>query len=174
MLDNFFCVLNKKCFWNLTEETFLQSLRINIHQLLFFRLKEVIPSVCAKDNVTQLDIILEAIRYIDSLKNRLADRIENGEVDLVKVPIDSLKEWIDDEHNFSNFPSCWLDLIRPVMFRRKPEMTSFLHYNHGQSNVQNQFKWMRTVKLSYTTHQCDFKNTICKFEFSSDFHWVLQ
>jgi len=56
------------------------------------RLKEVIPSVCAKDNVTQLDIILEAIRYIDSLKNRLADRIENGEVDLVKVPIDSLKE----------------------------------------------------------------------------------
>ena len=76
----------------MTEETFLQSLRINIHQLLFFRLKEVIPSVCAKDNVTQLDIILEAIRYIDSLKNRLADRIENGEVDLVKVPIDSLKE----------------------------------------------------------------------------------
>ena len=48
--------------------------------------------MCAKDNVTQLDIILEAIRYIDSLKNRLADRIENGEVDLVKVPIDSLKE----------------------------------------------------------------------------------
>ena len=46
----------------------------------------------AKDNVTQLDIILEAIRYIDSLQNRLADKIENGEVDLVKVPIDSLKE----------------------------------------------------------------------------------
>ena len=52
----------------------------------------MIPSVSAKDNVTQLDIILEAIRYIDSLQNRLADKIENGEVDLVKVPIDSLKE----------------------------------------------------------------------------------
>ena len=46
----------------------------------------------AKDNVTQLDIILEAIRYIDSLQNKLADKLENGDVELVKVPIDSLKE----------------------------------------------------------------------------------
>ena len=50
-----------------------------------FRLKELIPSVSAKDNVTQLDIILEAIRYIDSLQNRLADKLENGEIELVPV-----------------------------------------------------------------------------------------
>ena len=52
---------------------------------IFFRLKELIPSVSAKDNVTQLDIILEAIRYIDSLQHRLADKIENGDLELVQV-----------------------------------------------------------------------------------------
>ena len=50
------------------------------------------PSVSAKDNVTQLDIILEAIRYIDSLQNRLADKIENGEIELLKVPVKKFKE----------------------------------------------------------------------------------
>ena len=33
-----------------------------------FRLKELVPSVCVKDNVSQLDVILEAIRYIASLQ----------------------------------------------------------------------------------------------------------
>lgn len=50
------------------------------------------PSVSAKDNVTQLDIILEAIRYIDSLQNRLADKLENGDIELVQVPVNNLKE----------------------------------------------------------------------------------
>ena len=44
------------------------------------RLQGLIPSVAAKDNVTHLDIILEAIRYIDSLKDKLADKIEKGEI----------------------------------------------------------------------------------------------
>ena len=57
-----------------------------------FRLKELVPSVSAKDNVTQLDIILEAIRYIDSLQNRLADKLENGDIELVQVPVNNLKE----------------------------------------------------------------------------------
>ena len=50
------------------------------------------PSVSAKDNVTQLDIILEAIRYIDSLQNRLADKLENGDIELVQVPVNNLNE----------------------------------------------------------------------------------
>ena len=67
----------------------------------FCRLKELIPSVSAKDNVTQLDIILEAIRYIDSLQNRLADKLETGDLELVKMPVNNLKEW----------PSvCWLNI----------------------------------------------------------------
>merc|ERR1712013_638034 len=44
------------------------------------RLQEMIPSVAAKDNVAHLDIILEAIRYIDSLRDKLADKIERGEI----------------------------------------------------------------------------------------------
>ena len=35
---------------------------------LVYRLKELVPSVCVKDNVSQLDVILEAIRYIASLQ----------------------------------------------------------------------------------------------------------
>ena len=41
---------------------------------MFCRLKEVIPSITAKDNVTQLDIILEAIHYIASLRSQLERR----------------------------------------------------------------------------------------------------
>merc|ERR1711953_1223582 len=36
------------------------------------RLHQLLPSLCIKENVTQLDIILEAIRYIDSLTHKLA------------------------------------------------------------------------------------------------------
>merc|ERR1712109_164235 len=51
------------------------------------RLKELVPSVCVKDNVSQLDVILEAIRYIASLQGRLADKIESGEVVPLMVPM---------------------------------------------------------------------------------------
>ena len=33
-----------------------------------------------KDNVSQLDVILEAIRYIASLQGRLADRVQAGDI----------------------------------------------------------------------------------------------
>merc|ERR1712233_260005 len=49
-------------------------------ELELSRLKELVPSVCVKDNVSQLDVILEAIRYISSLQGKLADRIEAGDV----------------------------------------------------------------------------------------------
>merc|ERR1712037_96798 len=51
------------------------------------RLKELVPSVSVKDNVSHLDVILEAIRYIASLQGRLADKIESGEVVPVMVPM---------------------------------------------------------------------------------------
>merc|ERR1711997_1032833 len=35
------------------------------------RLHQLLPTLCIKENVTQLDIILEAIRYIDSLIHKL-------------------------------------------------------------------------------------------------------
>ena len=41
--------------------------------------------MAAKDNVTHLDIILEAIRYIDSLQDKLADKIDSGEIVPVQV-----------------------------------------------------------------------------------------
>merc|ERR1711997_1117112 len=35
------------------------------------RLHQLLPTLCIKENVSQLDIILEAIRYIDSLTHKL-------------------------------------------------------------------------------------------------------
>merc|ERR1712179_49310 len=66
----------------------LQSVRMKVEEegddeadpVDLIRLQEIIPSVAAKDNVTHLDIILEAIRYIDSLQDKLADKIERGEI----------------------------------------------------------------------------------------------
>merc|ERR1711899_349951 len=49
-------------------------------ELELSRLKELVPSVSVKDNVSQLDVILEAIRYISSLQGKLADKIEAGDV----------------------------------------------------------------------------------------------
>merc|ERR1712131_131901 len=43
------------------------------------RLQELIPSITGKDNITSLDIILEAIRYIDTLQDTLAHKISTGE-----------------------------------------------------------------------------------------------
>merc|ERR1712096_466483 len=48
------------------------------------RLQQLVPTMAAKDNVTQLDIILEAIRYIDCLRDTLEENIDTG--DIVTVP----------------------------------------------------------------------------------------
>eukprot|EP00092_Neocalanus_flemingeri_P078986 GFUD01098356.1.p2 GENE.GFUD01098356.1~~GFUD01098356.1.p2 ORF type:complete len:114 (+),score=54.92 GFUD01098356.1:41-382(+) len=56
------------------------------------RLKDLIPSITAKDNITQLDIILEAIRYIDSLQNKLADKIDTGEIVPIQVEVKRKEE----------------------------------------------------------------------------------
>ena len=41
----------------------------------FKRLKTILPSIRRKDNVSKLDIILEAIKYIDDLQDQLFDRL---------------------------------------------------------------------------------------------------
>eukprot|EP00092_Neocalanus_flemingeri_P033687 GFUD01036620.1.p2 GENE.GFUD01036620.1~~GFUD01036620.1.p2 ORF type:complete len:111 (+),score=43.25 GFUD01036620.1:45-377(+) len=53
------------------------------------RLKQLMPTMSAKENVTQLDIILEAIRYIDCLRDKLEEKIDNG--DIVTVP--TMAKW---------------------------------------------------------------------------------
>ncbi|TRY75055.1 hypothetical protein TCAL_14578 [Tigriopus californicus] len=41
----------------------------------FRRLKTIVPSIQRKDRVSKLDIILEAIKYIDDLQDQLFDRL---------------------------------------------------------------------------------------------------
>ena len=43
-------------------------------------MQQLVPTMAAKDNVSQLDIILEAIRYIDSLRVKLEDKVDNGDL----------------------------------------------------------------------------------------------
>ena len=56
-----------------------------------FRLKLLVPSVSVKDNVSQLDVILEAIRYIASLQGELQDRIDSGQIVPVLVTGEQLE-----------------------------------------------------------------------------------
>jgi hypothetical protein len=42
------------------------------------RLKTILPSIKRKDNVSKLDIILEAIKYIDDLTDQLGHRLDDG------------------------------------------------------------------------------------------------
>ena len=43
----------------------------------FSRLKNLVPSISRKQSVSQLDVILEAIRYIDSLQDQLIEQIQD-------------------------------------------------------------------------------------------------
>ena len=43
----------------------------------FKRLKTILPSIRRKENVSKLDIILEAIKYIDDLTEQLEHRLED-------------------------------------------------------------------------------------------------
>ena len=43
----------------------------------FSRLKTLVPSISKKQAVTKLDVILEAIRYIDELQDQLLEQIQD-------------------------------------------------------------------------------------------------
>lgn len=42
----------------------------------FSRLKNLVPSISKKQSVSKLDVILEAIRYIDQLQDQLVEQIQ--------------------------------------------------------------------------------------------------
>ena len=45
-------------------------------ELEFSRLKNLVPSIAKKDSVSKLDVILEAIRYIDQLQDQLYEQVQ--------------------------------------------------------------------------------------------------
>ena len=63
--------VNKLLFFSLNIYFFIVGSRSKMKYCSHFRLQKLIPTMSIKDNVTQLDIILEAIRYIDSLREKL-------------------------------------------------------------------------------------------------------
>jgi len=46
----------------------------------FSRLKNLVPSISKKNTVSKLDVILEAIRYIDQLQGQLVEQIQEQRI----------------------------------------------------------------------------------------------
>ena len=46
----------------------------------FSRLKNLVPAISKKDTVSKLDVILEAIRYIDQLQGQLVEQIHEQRI----------------------------------------------------------------------------------------------
>lgn len=46
----------------------------------FSRLKNLVPAISKKNTVSKLDVILEAIRYIDQLQDQLVDQIAENRI----------------------------------------------------------------------------------------------
>ncbi|XP_059098984.1 uncharacterized protein LOC131893071 [Tigriopus californicus] len=48
----------------------------------FGRLKDLVPAISRKQHVSKLDVILEAIRYIDQLQDQLLDQIQDNKISI--------------------------------------------------------------------------------------------
>ena len=72
----------------------------------FRRLKTILPSIQTKENVSRLDIILEAIKYIDDLQDQLVDRLGkvNKEDDMEDAGNTVVRGVFSDESDF--FEDC--------------------------------------------------------------------
>ena len=46
----------------------------------FSRLKKLVPAISKKQSVSKLDVILEAIRYIDQLQDQLVDQLSSEDL----------------------------------------------------------------------------------------------
>ena len=49
-------------------------------EMEFSRLKKLVPAISKKQSVSKLDVILEAIRYIDQLQDQLVDQLSSGDL----------------------------------------------------------------------------------------------
>ena len=84
----------------------------------FSRLKNLVPSISRKQSVSQLDVILEAIRYIDSLQDQLIEQIQDrrlpvqaaeflvGKENTIKVDQQQFKSKKEDKW-WATYPKNW-------------------------------------------------------------------
>ena len=49
-------------------------------EMEFSRLKKLVPAISKKQSVSKLDVILEAIRYIDQLQDQLVDQLSSEDL----------------------------------------------------------------------------------------------
>lgn len=66
---------SKKPSAQLRRTTKMRTAAVKNTRAEFKRLKTILPSIRRKENVSKLDIILEAIKYIDDLQDQLFDRL---------------------------------------------------------------------------------------------------
>ena len=74
----------------------------------FSRLKNLVPSISRKQSVSQLDVILEAIRYIDSLQDQLIEQIQDR-----RLPVQAAEFLVGKENT--------IKVDSPQQFKTKKE-----------------------------------------------------
>ena len=55
--------------------------------LEFCRLKNLVPAISKKQSVSKLDVILEAIRYIDQLQDQLVEQINERKISVAATAL---------------------------------------------------------------------------------------
>ena len=68
-------------------------------EIEFSRLKNLVPSISKKQSVSQLDVILEAIRYIDQLQDQLIEQIQDQ-----RLPIQAAEFLVGKENTIKMEP----------------------------------------------------------------------
>ena len=86
----------------------------------FKRLKTILPSIRRKENVSKLDIILEAIKYIDDLQDQLIDRLSGprSEREATLLALTTQENVGDDDERLKEFDEDDEDMFADVFDRR--------------------------------------------------------
>ena len=75
-------------------------------EIEFSRLKTLVPSISKKSSVSKLDVILEAIRYIDQLQDQLLEQIQDR-----RLHPSTAAELLMGKENTTNTHQSFLDKI---------------------------------------------------------------
>lgn len=87
------------------------------------RLRDMVPAIANKQNVSKVTVIEEAVRYIDELHRALASRLTNSDISNAQSNADFLKDIV---HSF--IPTDFYERRAPpaVDFEKQQKLPSYL------------------------------------------------
>ncbi|XP_060570921.1 uncharacterized protein LOC132729219 [Ruditapes philippinarum] len=89
----------------------------------YSRLRDMVPAIAKKQNISKVTVIEEAVRYIDELHRALASRLTNTEISSSQGNADILKDLV---HSF--IPTDFYERRAPpsVDFEKQQKVPSYL------------------------------------------------